>query len=123
MDRGALNAGGKPFADLFAIWLNRRHTGVRQVRRAPEDTRDRSVVRQRLHRIQPTTRFSLAAHGRQLLAPHQTAARDVAVRIALPHADKDLAVFKQFEPPVGHGRSVQKERSVPTRKVRTAFSP
>jgi hypothetical protein len=31
-------------------------------------------------------------------------------RIALPHADKDVTALKQFEPPVGPGHSVQKER-------------
>jgi hypothetical protein len=40
-------------------------------------------------------------------------ARDVAVGIALPHADKVLAVLKQFEPPVGHRRYRSTERSVP----------
>jgi hypothetical protein len=47
---------------------------------------------------------------------------DVAIGIAVPHAGKDLTVLKQLEPPVGHGHSVQKERSVPIWKVRIAFN-
>jgi hypothetical protein len=87
----------RPVADLFTERLGRRHAGVRQVRRATENASDRGVIRQRPCRIQPSEPLGFPAHGRQLLASHQAAARDVAVGIALPHADKDLAVLEQFE--------------------------
>jgi hypothetical protein len=39
----------------------------------------------------------------------------------LPHTDKDLAVLKQFEPPVGPGRFSEKSEACPVGRVRTAF--
>src|SRR6202158_1964911 len=114
VDRRALHLGVKPAGDLLAKRLERRHAGAGQVRRAAEPSGDHGVFGQRLRWIEPAEFLGDAPDGGELLAANQPDARNVAVGIALPHADKDLAVLKQFEPPVGHGRSAQKERSVPS---------
>jgi hypothetical protein len=75
---------------------------------AAELSGDHGVLRQRLRRIEPAELLRSAPYCGELLAAHEPSAGYVAVGIALPHADKDLAVLKQFEPPVGHGRSAQK---------------
>jgi hypothetical protein len=110
VNRCALNAGVMPVTDLLAKRLERGHACARQMWRAAKHAGNHGIVRQRLPRIQPAALVGHTTNSGQLLATHQAATPDVAVRIALPHADKDLTVLKQVEPPVGHGHSVQKER-------------
>jgi hypothetical protein len=47
---------------------------------------------------------------RQLGSTHQATTCDVAVGITASHTYKNLTILKHLEPPIGHGRSVQKER-------------
>lgn len=97
VNRRALHVSLEPVADLLAKGLEGRHAGAGQVRRAAELTGDHGVLRQRPRRIEPAEILRRAPYGGELLAAHEPGARYVAVGIALPHADKDLAVLKQFE--------------------------
>ncbi len=92
-----------------------------QARRAAELSGDHGVFRQRLRWIEPAKPNSWATRltAVRFLRPISRK-RDVAVGIALLHVDKDLAVLKQFEPPVGPGSPLQKSEAYPARKVRTA---
>lgn len=118
VDRRALDVGLEPASNPLAKGLERRHADAGQVWCAAEASGDHGVFRQRLRWIEPAELQGDTASRRA----HQPDARDVAVGIALPHADKDLAVLKQFESPVGHGRSTQKRaKRTQLGKVRTAF--